>query len=235
MQATIHQPDFMPWIGFFNKIAKSKLWVVLDHVNNNPRSAGWFKRTKILINGSPLWLSLPICRSSNAKTIGMPINEMKLNLANRKSLDKLYKTIKMGYKSSPYFDKHFELIDEYFEDTSPMLVDRNMKFIKSIMKKLSINTDIVFSSKLNLASKSNQMLIDILNSIDAKTYLCGQGASGYQKDELFSSAGINVKYNRFKEPRYKQLYSDKHFSGLSIIDSLFMLDIDRLSEWVHYG
>tara|TARA_Y100001970_G_C14088836_1_gene778859 strand:- start:343 stop:1050 length:708 start_codon:yes stop_codon:yes gene_type:complete len=233
MQATIHQPDFMPWIGFFNKIAKSKKWVVLDHVTNNPRSAGLFKRTRILINGSTFWLSLPICRPNNAEEIGMPINEMKLNLANYKSFEKLYKTIRMAYKSSPYFDKHFELVQEYFEDKSPMLLDRNMKFIKSMMKKLSINTEIIFSSKLNLSSKSNEMLIDILNSIDAKTYLCGTGASSYQKDELFYRAGIDIKYNRFKEPKYKQMYSNKHFSGLSIIDSLFMVDIDTLSQWVH--
>ena len=50
MKTTIHQPDFMPWYGFFNKLSKVDVWVVLDHVENNPRNSSfWGKRVQILI------------------------------------------------------------------------------------------------------------------------------------------------------------------------------------------
>ena len=88
MIITIHQPDFMPWYGFFNKISKVDTWVVLDHVHNNPRKAFWGRRVQILSNGKPLWLSIPLEKPPQEGQLGMPLNIMKINLQEKKNISK---------------------------------------------------------------------------------------------------------------------------------------------------
>ena len=71
----------MPWFGFFNKIAKADDWILLDHVENNPRdTAFWPRRVPILVNGQPTWLSIPLFRPKEPGVIGMPIKDMTINI-----------------------------------------------------------------------------------------------------------------------------------------------------------
>jgi hypothetical protein len=234
MRATIHQPDFMPWFGFFNKIAKADTWIVLDHVVNNPRDAAfWGRRVRVLVNGHATWLSLPLQRPRVPGVIGVPIREMAINLDERNALEKGLRTVQMAYAKAPYYRHNIHLIEEYFMTSEPSLVVRNMRFIRSLMKMLEIRTATVESSSLGIDTRSTQLLVDLLDAVGAKTYLCGGGAGGYQKDELFATNGICLEYNHFEHPVYPQLKGPVFTPGLSIIDALFNVSIDKLSDWVH--
>lgn len=234
MRATIHQPDFMPWFGFFNKIAKVDTWILLDHVENNPRDAAfWGRRVRVLVNGQPTWLSIPLRRPSTPEVIGIPIREMSINLDERKSLEKSLRTVQMAYAKAPNYGRHIALIEEYFMSSEPSLVVRNMRFIRSVLELFDVRTAIVESSSLGLQTRGTQLLVDLLKAVNAEAYLCGGGASGYQKDEMFSVNHIFLEYNRFEHPVYPQLRSELFVPGLSIIDALFNVSFDKLSEWVH--
>ena len=224
----------MPWFGFFNKIAKVDTWILLDHVENNPRDAGfWGRRVRVLVNGQPFWLSIPLRRPSSPGVIGLPIRDMSINLAEQKSLEMSLLTVRMAYAKAPFFGHHIALIEEYFMSSEPSLVVRNMRFIRAVMDLLDIRTTIVESSSLRVETRGTQLLIDLLKAIDAGAYFCGGGASGYQKDEMFSANHICLEYNRFEHPVYPQLRSEIFVPGMSIIDALFNVPTDKLSEWVH--
>jgi hypothetical protein len=124
-------------------------------------------------------------------------------------------------------------VRNYFNVNEPFLIKRNMKFSESVMHKLSINTKIIFSFSLNYKANNNQLLIDISKVIGANTYLCGAGASGYQKDKLFADSGFDIEYNKFIHPEYIQLRMKKFTHGLSIINALFLVLIDTLTGRVH--
>lgn len=230
MIVTIHQPDFMPWFGFFNKIAKSDLWILLDHVENNPRDARfWGRRVKILVNGTPTWLSIPLKKPAERGQVGMPINHMQINTELEKSLYKSFKTVQQAYAGSPFYKQYSYLVEEYFFDDDSFLLNRNLNFIRKVIEILNIDTTFVRSSSFGLNSSKNELLIDLIRAVGGNIYLCGQGSTGYQDDLKFHGAGIEIKYNEFEHPSYPQKNVSECVHGLSIIDILFNVPIEEIS------
>jgi hypothetical protein len=229
-KVTIHQPDFMPWLGFFNKINKADIFVVLDHTENNPRDSGfWGRRVKVISNKKDYWLSIPLVKPAKG-IIGQPISEMKINLNEKKNFKKSITLIKQNYAKTPYFSVVFPIIDNYFNSEEEFLCIRNMEFIKTIIKELNISTEIIYSSSLNCEKKSTELLIEIVNKTNGNIYLCGDGADGYQIDELFKNEEIGLEYNNFKHPIYNQINTDSFIPGLSIIDSLMNIGFNGVAK-----
>lgn len=236
MIATIHQPDFLPWFGFFNKLAKADTWIVLDHVENNPRDAAfWGRRVRILVNGRPTWLSIPLNRPPARRGVGLPIREITINRSDPRVFEKCLKTVRQAYAHARHFEEHKHLIENYFESEEPMLVVRNMAFIQEVLALLGIKTRVVFSSQFGFTSSKTELLVELLRGVGASTYLCGEGAKGYQEDALFQEAGIRLVYNRYEHPVYKQVSKDQFVAGLSILDALFCVSLPELSTWVKHS
>jgi len=213
---TIHQPDFMPWLGFFCKINRADTYVVLDHVTNKYNDQSWFRRVKLATKMGDFWLTISVKKPLKSSFI--PINEMEIN----KSVNyiKMLKTIEQTYANTPFFNDIFPFVQKWFISDEQLLSRRNMNFIEDIMQLLKIDTKIIYSSRLGCQLKSNELLIEILKSQNATTYLCGDGAEGYQKDELFLEKSIGLEYNKFKPKAYFQSNTKSFQSGLSVIDCL---------------
>lgn len=231
MIATIHQPDLFPWFGFFRKVARSDVWIVLDHVTNNPRDAAfWGRRVRILVNGQPHWLSLTLGRPTERGQVGMPIRDMTVVPNPATSPAKLLRTVREAYVRAPYFREHEWLVAEHLNDPDCNLMRRNMRFIERVLTILGVSTRIVYSSALGPPTTAQTALLtDLLAKVGADTYLCGLGASGYQDASLFESAGIRLLYNRFVHPVYRQVGSSSFVDGLSILDALFNMPAAELA------
>lgn len=231
MRVAIHQPDFMPWFGFFHKVARADLWLVLDHVENNPRDAAfWGRRVKILVNGQGHWLSVPLEKPAQKNRIGVPIREMRVNAHERKAIAKSLKTVRMAYAAAPGFEEFFPLVERCLEPDDRSLMKRNMEFIESVFERLGIRTATRLTSDLRATATSTDLLVELLEQVDAKTYLCGQGARGYQDDARFEKAGIALDYNTFEHPSYPQLRAQEFVPGLSLLDMLFHLGADGTAK-----
>lgn len=211
----------LPWLGLFNKISKADLWVILDHTKNNPRDAAfWGRRVKILVNGEDKWLSLPLQKPGIPGTIGIPINEMLYNGSDPMIFLNALRSIEINYNKASYFKEIFPFVESFLLSTEMNLSKRNLSFIFKIMEVLEIKTKVCYSSNMGCEYKSTELLVEIIKKTQGTTYLCGGGASGYQKDELFSNEFINIIYNNFNHPSYHQLGAKQFIPGLSIIDSL---------------
>jgi hypothetical protein len=233
MTITIHQPDMLPWLGFFNKIDKANLWVILDHTINNPRDAAfWGRRVKVLVNGEGKWLSLPLKKPEISGVIGIPISEMEFNDAQPKVYQDAIRTIELYYKKTAYFDDIFPIVEAFLLSSEMNMRKRNLSFIFQMMEMLNINTEICYSSDLNCKENATALLVEILKMKQGTTYLCGGGAGGYQKDELFHQAGIQVQYNDFIHPVYFQQKDKPFVPGLSIIDALFQIGLKETETLV---
>lgn len=228
---TIHQPDFMPWLGFFKKIDKADMWIVLDHTTNNPRDASfWGRRVKILIGGKGNWLSLPLLKPKVKGVIGIPIDEMEYNLAEAKLFRKAISSVENSYRRAPYYNDIIPLVHAHLSSQEPSMLKRNMSFIETVMGHLEINTKIVKSSEFKCTQSSTGMLVELLKSVGGAVYLCGDGASGYQDDALFAENGIRLEYNNFQHPTYTQYGASEFVPGLSIIDALMNIGFDGVKE-----
>lgn len=216
----VHQPDFMPWMGFFLKAKRADVLVILDHTCNNIRDGSWFRRVKFLIGGKPTWFSVPIAHD----TLGsfQPLKCMKVGSDhNAMSLFQKYRrSFQQSYGRCPQYPEIHDLFDDYFSQSDPSLLHRNMAFINRVMRLLGIETPIVFSSELDPAGHSTAMLVEIVRSVGGDTYLSGDGASGYQDDHLFFSAGLRLVKNCFVQRPYRQCGAGAFVPGLSILDML---------------
>ena len=226
---TIHQPDFMPWLGLFNKINNADEFIILDHVSNNPKASEfWCRRVKMLIGGKEHWMSVTLKKDQHNTFI--PINQMELDM-DEKAIRKFVQSVELNYKRAPYFRDIFYLIENYFLLNGRNLNQKNSWFITEIMSKLGISTTYIFSSDLEPQFASNEMLIDLLKKREANIYLCGNGSASYQKDELYYKQGIEVKYNKFIHPEYTQFNSQAFIKGLSVIDVLMNLGFDGTARF----
>lgn len=232
MKVTIHQPDFMPWLGFFNKINKADKWVLLDHTLNNPRDAAfWCRRVKMLFHGQPKWLSLPLEKPPK-EVIGIPINLMRFSFADPSVFPKALASVETSYRKAPFFDEVIPLVRGYFTQDEPLMSKRNFWFIKETMRLLEIDTEIVFSSELECSSASTNLLVEILQKVNGSVYLCGGGATGYQDDAMFERAGVGLEYNNFSHPVYTQFNSPEFVPGLSVVDAMMNLGIEPVKSLI---
>jgi hypothetical protein len=225
----IHQPNLFPWLGFFNKIYRSDVFVYLDHVENNPRSAIYTKRVKIIANKQEHWLTCGI--KSEGEAIFYPINKMKIDNPSRLR-DKHIKTIELNYRKSPFYNEVFPLINQFYNHESDLICDRNIAFIESVCDKLYIRSKREMSSKMDIRSSSNQMLIDIINNVKGTLYMPGGGASEYQQDEMFVKNGIGIQPQNFSHPSYPQFNSPTFVPGLSVVDALMNIGFKETEKLV---
>lgn len=226
----IHQPNFFPWLGYFEKIVKSDLFVFLDDVQFQQKGSCWGNRVKLLISGDPKWISVPIIRKSSLPKY----NEIVFDEKQPWRL-KMKKTLAANYPKTPFYSEVSELIEDILNQKTDNLTEFNIYAIKSILRFLDYGSmELIKSSELGITSTSTQLLIDIVKNVDGNSYLAGGGAQGYQEDELFKEQGVELIYQNYQHPRYQQ-NSNEFVPGLSIVDALMNLGKDEVRSLLVYA
>jgi hypothetical protein len=212
----IHQPNFLPWLGYFDKLAQADVFVVLDDAQYPKKSGTWMNRTQLLVGGKPSWVTAPVDRSYHGvRTIA----EMRLD-ESRDWRAKLTRTIQQSYARAPWFDSIMPVVGELIERPTSELLDYNERGVHAIAELIGLDpSKFVRASTLGVTSTATDRLIDLTKAVGGEAYLAGGGAGGYQEDEKFAAAGIELQAQAFAPPVYSQL-SDEHEPGLSIVDAL---------------
>jgi len=222
MIVTIHQPDFFPWLGFFDRWQKSDIYIVLDDVQF--LRCGWHHRDKIKTQNGVQWLTVPVQKKGRYH---QTIKEVKIN--NQENWNQKHlKTIQTAYKKAPNFDLVFGKLSEIYNREYDLLIEFNMDLLRLCSKLLGINTPLVFASDFNMKSTGSQRLVDLVQSVGGKEYLTGTGARDYLEEELFKKVGIGVHWQEFEHPVYKQLHGGFE-KMLSVLDFLMMRSNSNIS------
>ena len=226
IKVSIHQPDFLSYIGFFNKINKSDIFVILDDVRMS--KSGWTHRDQIKTINGTVWLTIPIKKIKNEKKIRLTeINNN--NNWKSKHLNLIYE----NYKKAQFFDETFDMLKEIYSFNTNKLIEFNLNSIKKIFKILNIKKKIIFLSDLNVNGEKNELLINILNKLEAKYYLSGDGARNFLDIEKFYQNGLKIVFNKFKHPVYNQLHGE-FVCNLSIIDIFFNCGVEKTKQYLNY-
>ena len=223
----IHQPNFFPWLGYFKKIADADTFIFLDHTINNIKEGNWQKRVRILINGDSKWITIPL--KSSKISVFQPVNLMEIDLSN-KAFKKNQKSIGFNYSKCPFYNDVIPLVNNYFQQSSQYLSERNISFIKEVSRRLGIKTKFVLSSSLSPKEASTNLLIEMVQKCNGTVYLSGDGADGYMENDKFNQNGIKLQKLNFTQPKYHQLNTSEFTSGLSIIDSLMNIGYESTAE-----
>ena len=211
---SIHQPNFLPWIGYFFKIANSDTFVLLDDVQYTKNS--FINRNKIKTPSGAMWLTIPVLHSGRQ---GQNINDTILS-SPEKSYRKITSSLKANYSKSKYYNEIMDLLIPAFEEKIYLSV-LNINLIIKICNYLEIGTEIIRSSRIqNVEGTATDRLVSICDELQASIYLAGYGSVNYQESDKFKLAGIKSEQYKFQHPNYDQLWGD-FIPNLSIIDLLF--------------
>jgi hypothetical protein len=214
MIASIHQPNFLPWQGYFYKIANSDIFVLFDTVQYTKN--GYQNRNLIKTPQGALWLTVPVLGKGK---FGQATNEVSVN-NNLEWGPKIWKTIHQNYRKAKYFNLYSDYFEEIFSKEWELLNDLNTTLLIKIIDWLEISTPIKRASEMNVAGKSSELLVNICKELNADIYLSGFGGEKYMENEIFEDNKIKIKTYDYAVIEYPQLYGD-FISNLSIIDLLF--------------
>ena len=213
MIISIHQPQYLPWLGYLDKIAKADAFCFLDNVQYKKNE--WQNRNRIKTAQKQQWLTVPVLYRFPQK-----INEVKINNAvnwKRKHLQALI----TNYNKSPFFLEYIDFFEEVYSKDWEFLSELNVYLIDQICKMLDLQAkQTVLASTLSLSEDPTGRLIDICKALGGDTYLSGQDGAKYMDLEQFNQQGIRVMVQDFQHPEYPQLFGD-FVSHLSIVDLLF--------------
>jgi hypothetical protein len=226
----IHQPNFLPWIGYFNKIIMSDVFILLDDVQYPKTGGVWTNRSLILNNGESKWATIPINRNfSGTKNI----NEIRF-AQNNNWKESYLKQIRKSYLKSRCFSQIYDFLLESFKYETELLSSFNIHLIASILRLLEISDQtLITSSSLVKNGKSNHLLCSLVKSVDGNTYLCGAGSSEYLDTKIFELNRINIVYQNYNAIAYPQIENEKFVAGLSIIDALMHCGLNKTRQLVY--
>lgn len=226
----IHQPTFFSWLGFFDKILRSDIFVILDSVQFPKTGGYWVNRSKILINGSEHWITIPVKRNYSGTR---NINEMEINNSTPWK-EKIVKTIDTNYRKSPYFSEAFPLITELMMKNTDDICDYNLNITFRLCDLFELDkSKMIKSSSIKYEGNATDMLVSITGFLEGTAYMCGGGASNYQEDEKFDKAGIRLIYQNFAHPVYPQLNTTEFVPGMSVIDVIMNCGIEGTKKIIH--
>lgn len=224
MLLTGHQPNYLPYLGFFEKIAKADMYLVVDNVQFVKRGPfGWIHRNKIRTSNGWQWLSLD-CLTKGQFT--QNINEVRLKPGSP-HLRKHWRAIEVNYAKAPHFEafaKPFR--DIYLETQWEMMVDLNVALIKAVMTALGLETPVDSTSRLGISGKASELIINMCEVTGADRYLSGVHGKDYLDMGLFEQAGITVEFQNYPHPAYEQCHQGEFEPYMCALDAIFNLGND---------
>lgn len=225
----IHQPHFLPWLGYFNKLANADVFVIQDTLQFRQR---YYQNRTLIKNaqGKSEWITVPVSVSLNTSICDVEISDVEW----KRTKKKLEKTLYYAYKHTEYYIEYLPQIWQAIDDDhGHKLLSLNSATLRAILQILALNElSIVHTSQFNVSNDPTQRLIDICYAVGINNMIVGEG-EGLQFHDLnkLRDFGINVIKQNFKEhhPVYSQV-NGEFISGLSVIDALFNIGADETAR-----
>lgn len=208
-----HQPQYMPWLGYFDKLAQSDHFVLLDTVQFKKNE--WQNRNRIKSARGWQWLTVPVSFRFPEKIAEVSINNQgQWQKAHNQSLI-------TNYHKAPFFDWVMSFWQEIYDRSWKNIAELNIHIIKKLTSMLDIKTRIHVASELGeFPAGPDERLIALVRHFGGKTYLAGSGGKQYMDMKKWQTAGVDVTFQEYNHPVYPQLFGSFE-SNLSILDLLF--------------
>lgn len=227
MRVAIHQPNYVPWLGYFRKIARADVFIFLDDVQFSKGS--YTNRVRVLTREAARWLTVPVSHD-----FGDPVNRVALARHDwaRAHLDTLHTCYGGARSFTAVWDDVRALYDGLPRSN---LAASNRVLIERLAGRLGLRTRFIAASELGCdGAAGDDRLVALVRAVDeGATYVSGQGGAKYQDDEKFLAAGLGIEYMSFPQTPYDQ-GAAAFAPGLSVLDAVFHLGwegaADLLSE-----
>jgi hypothetical protein len=214
MIAAIHQPQYLPYLGFFDKMARCDVFIALDNVQFQKN--GLQNRNKIKNRDGWQWLTVPVSHAHDSK-----ISEVSISDQARWGR-KHWSALQTNYGRAPHYAWCAEVLKPVFDAAWTRLSPLCMDLTRVACELLGLRAPTVLASTLSGEGEASTLLISLCKAVGADVYLSGPGGRGYMDLGAFERAGIQVLWQEFVHPEYPQVFPEAGFqSHLSVVDALF--------------
>lgn len=210
----IQQPTYLPWLGYFEQIARSDVFVFLNTVQFERHS--WQNRNRLrTVAGEPYYLTVPIERGP----LNTPIKDVAILRRNPTWVRKHLLSVQASLRHAPYYKQILPIVEKWITHDVSLLADMNIALITDFIRLLGIKTKLVLASDLEVSGAKTDLVISICASLGATRYYSAAGSATYMDPAPFTARGIAVEFQSWQHPEYQQV--GKGFvSHLSIVDAL---------------
>jgi hypothetical protein len=209
----IHQPQYLPWLGYFDKLERCNVFCLLDTVQYKKNE--FQNRNRIKTADGWQWLTVPV-------TYRFPqrIEEVGVNQTvdwQRKHLQAL----KTNYSKAPFFDSYYPSFEDFYQESYEKIVDVNVACIELLMELLGLERKLVLASSLQVNTEDPTLrLVEICQALGGAAYLSGKDGAKYMDTDMFASHQIDILFQDFKHPQYPQCFGTFE-PNMSVVDLLF--------------
>ena len=218
MRVAIHQPQYFPWIGYFDKMGKSDLFVFLDQVQ---LVRGRMNRNVVLDqNGQPQHITIVGDTKSSPEREFRSIRTKHVE----EWTSRQFNALESYYKKAPFRDEILGVLQTFFSQRYETVCQWSCASIELVRNILEIKTPIAYQSDLEYSrsSQKSDLIYAICKTVNADVYLSGRGASvEYLDREKFAAGQVQIAFQDFQHPVYRQCSSQEFVPGISTLDMLF--------------
>ena len=215
MIVTVHQPEHMPWLGFFDKMRQADVFVLLD--NTQFAKDDFQNRNRIKTRTGATWLTIPLYKKGRSHQLILDAEICNDRAWGRRCWELIYQS----YKQAPHFEEHRAFFEDLYTREWTRLIDLNTAIIRYLAAALGLDCRITTASELGIEERGGDRVnLSICRAQGAQVYLSGAHGRDYLDESLFSEQGIEVRYQHFKHPNYPQQWGE-FVSQLSTVDLLF--------------
>jgi hypothetical protein len=215
MIVSINQPAYLPWLGYFERIAVSDLHIVLDHVQFEKNS--FTNRNKARTKEGSTWLTVPLSTTGRFGDLAISGIEFAAGNPWRK---KHWATLRMSYARAPFFTTYAPAYEALYAREWTAFMPMVRAFLEQHLRDLGIATPLRFSSEMNVGGAKSELVLNLCRAVGADTYLSGALGRNYLDEAGFTAAGMAVRYQDYAHPTYAQCQPGfEPFMG--VLDLLF--------------
>ena len=220
MLVTIHQPQFLPWLGYLDKIDQADAFMMLDTVQFKKNE--WQNRNRIRTAKGWQWLTVPVLQH-----FGQRIDEVLINPTAAWKAQHL-RALDMHYARAPYRNRYLAQLRELYAAPWNKLSDLNEATVQWLLEAYGITTPVHRAADYAARDEPTDRLIDLCRAVGATQYLAGPGAEHYMDTPRFESSSVRLNLQVFHHPIYRQVY-EPFEPNLSALDLLLMQGPEALT------
>jgi len=212
---SINQPAYLPWLGYFDRILKSDVHVVLDHVQFEKNSV--VNRNKLRTSQGWMWLTVPV--RQKGRFGDMDIRSLEVN-QDHSWQKKHISRLTQNYSKASHFADYFGELEALLRIPRTRFFTLVSEITTFLLGALDIRTEVVFSSDLRLSGAKSDLVQEICRQVGASAYISGPFGRSYLDQNAFVDAGIEVLFHDYTHPEYRQVHSGFE-PNMSVVDLIF--------------
>ena len=227
MKLAVMQPYFFPYIGYFQLMNAVDEFVVYDNIEYTKK--GWINRNRILVNGQPAYVTIPLKNDSDILDVKDRHLASSWPIARQDMLNR----ITGAYRKSPYFDIVRPMVEKclLFEENN--LFSYILHTLKLTCEYLGIQTRLTVSSAIPIdhSLKAQRKVIEICRARNSDEYWNPIGGTALYAKEEFQDQGIALHFLKANDISYRQ-FENAFVPNLSILDVMMFNSKEEITGFL---